>query len=107
MKNIFSVRGILGILLVLSVLFAFAATYYKIKVWGFSAVPNEKTEVWTIDAHISFKPTGKPIEISLAVPSGNGGYKILSEDAAIFDIFVFIRLCLNEAPLFKNVKHKR
>ena len=80
MKNIFSVRGILGILLGISVLFAIVATYYKIKVWGFSVIPNEKSEVWTIDAHISFKPTGKPIEISLAVPHTNGGYKILSED---------------------------
>lgn len=80
MKKFFSVRGVLGILLGLSVLFAIVATYYKIKVWGFSIIPNEKSEVWTIDAHISFKPTGKPIEISLAVPNVNGGYKILSED---------------------------
>ena len=80
MKNIFSVRGVLGILLGVSILFAAVATYYKIKVWGFSAVPNEKTEVWTIDARISFKPTGKPIEISLSTPSINGGYKVLSED---------------------------
>ena len=80
MKNIFSVRGVLGILLGISILFAAVATYYKIKVWGFSAVPNEKTEVWTIDARISFKPTGKPIEISLSTPSINGGYKVLSED---------------------------
>lgn len=80
MKNIFSVRGVLGILLVISVLFAAWATYYKIKVWGFSIIPNEKSEVWTIDAHISFKPTGKPIEVSLAIPPADGGYKILSED---------------------------
>ena len=80
MKNIFSVRGVLGILLGFSILFAAVATYYKIKAWGFSVVPNEKTEVWTIDARISFKPTGKPIEISLSTPSINGGYKVLSED---------------------------
>ena len=80
MKNIFSVRGILGILLGLSVLFAIWATYYKNKVWGFSFVPNEKSEVWTIDARISFKPTGKPIEISLSTPNVSGAYKILSED---------------------------
>jgi len=80
MKNIFSVRGILGILLGLSVVFSALATYYKIKVWGFSVIPSEKSEVWTIDAHISFKPTGKPVEISLSTPDANGGYKILSED---------------------------
>lgn len=80
MKNIFSVRGVLGILLGLSVLFAGIATYYKITVWGFSVFPSEKSEVWTIDAHISFKPTKDAIEISLATPSADGGYKILSED---------------------------
>lgn len=81
MKSIFSVRGVLGILLGLSIFFAAAATYYKIKVWGFGAVPSAKSEVWTIDARISFKPTGAPIEVSLSIPSAaNGGYKILSED---------------------------
>ena len=83
MKNIFSVRGVLGILLGLSVLFAGIATYYKITVWGFSVFPSEKSEVWTIDAHISFKPTKDAIEISLATPSADGGYKILSEDKGI------------------------
>lgn len=80
MKNIFSVRGILGILLGISVLFSAYATYYKITAWGFSIIPSEKTDVWTIDAHISFKPTTGPIEISLAVPNTDGGYKVLSED---------------------------
>lgn len=80
MKNIFSVRGVLGILLGLSVVFAIVATYYKITVWGFSFVPSERSDVWTIDAHISFKPTGTPIEISLSTPDNSGGYKVLSED---------------------------
>lgn len=103
MKNILSVRGILGILLGLSVLFAVAATCYKIKVWGFSVIPNEKSEVWTIDAHISFKPTGKPIEISLATPHANGGYKILSEDviASGYDVRKDVennRMIIKSAP---------
>lgn len=80
MKNLLSVRGILGILLGISVLFASFATYYKISVWGFSVIPTEKSEVWTVDANISFKPTGAPIEISLATPRTDGSYKILSED---------------------------
>ncbi|MBR1601167.1 MAG: UUP1 family membrane protein [Alphaproteobacteria bacterium] len=80
MKNILSVRGVLGVLLGISVLFAAIATYYKITVWGFSILPSEKTDVWTIDAHISFKPTNSAIEISLATPSAGKGYKILSED---------------------------
>lgn len=80
MKKIFSVRGILGILLFLSIIFATAATYYKINVWGFSFKPNKKSEVWTVDAHISFEPDGQPVEISLSTPSLSEKYKILSED---------------------------
>ena len=80
MKKIFSVRGILGILLVCSIFFASYATYYKIENWGFSINPKEKTDVWTVDAHISFIPTGEPIEVSLSTPKISDEYKILSED---------------------------
>lgn len=79
-KKIFSVRGILAICLGLSVLFAGYATYYKVKHWGFGLKPREGTEVWTVDAHISFKPTGEPIEVALSTPRLGAEYKILSED---------------------------
>lgn len=80
MKSIFSVRKILVTLLIVSIIFAAIATYYKIAVWGFSFHPGTHTDVWTIDAHISFKPTGKPIKVSLAIPRNSNEYKILSED---------------------------
>jgi hypothetical protein len=80
MKKFLTVRGVLGILLFLSTVFASVATYYKITHWGFSFVPNQKSDVWTVDAHISFKPTGDPIEVSLATPSMSAAYKIFSED---------------------------
>lgn len=80
MKKVFSVRGLLGVGLLLATLFAVAVTYYKITVWGFSVKPSEQTDIWTIDAHISFKPDGNPIEISLAAPRIGTEYKILSED---------------------------
>jgi len=79
-KKIFSVRGVLAICLVLAVIFAGFATYYKIAHWGFSFKPRAGTDVWTVDAHISFIPTGEPIEISLSTPRLNSAYKILSED---------------------------
>lgn len=82
MKKLLSVRFVLGVLLFLSILFATAATYYKIVYWGFGFSPNKKTEVWTIDAKITFVPNGEPIEISFAVPRTQQGYKILSEDVA-------------------------
>ena len=81
MKKIFSVRGILSILLILSIIAACIATYCKITLWGFSINPREKTDVWTIDAHISFTPIqGENIEVKLSTPKVSESYKILSED---------------------------
>ncbi|MBP5352873.1 MAG: UUP1 family membrane protein [Alphaproteobacteria bacterium] len=80
MKRFFSVNAVLTTLLVLSIIFAAAATYYKITYWGFSFKPSERTDVWTIDAKVSFVPNGDPIDVSLSLPSVQQGYKILSED---------------------------
>lgn len=80
MKKLYSVRGILTVFLVITVVFALAMTWYKIAVWGFSFRPSAKSTVWTVDAHISFKPSGDPIEVSLSKPSAGPAYKILSED---------------------------
>lgn len=80
MKKIFSVRGVLVVLLLLTTFFSVWATYYKINYWGFSLNPNKETDVWTVDAHISFEPTGDDIEVSLSIPSISEEYRILSED---------------------------
>ena len=80
LKKIFSVRGVLTFLLLVSVAIASVATYYKIVYWGFSFRPQDKTNVWTVDAHVSFKPTGDPIEVSLSTPRISKEYKILSTD---------------------------
>lgn len=79
-KKILSVRGILTLFLILSIILAGIATYYKIAYWGFSFKPQKQSDVWTVDAHISFQPTGEPIEVSLSIPSISNEYKILSED---------------------------
>lgn len=81
MKKIFSVRGILTVFLLVSITLASVATYCKIAYWGFSFNPKEKTDVWTIDAHISFTPvSGEKIAVELSTPRLSEGYKILSED---------------------------
>lgn len=89
MKKFFSVRGILSILLLLSIIWASVATYYKVVHWGFSPDPKLSSDIWIVDARISFKPTGKPIKISLSVPKISNEYKILSEDiiATGYDFF--------------------
>lgn len=80
MKKFLSVRYVLSALLFLSIVWASIATYYKVKHWGFSFDPKLSSNVWIVDAHISFKPTGAPISISLSVPKIRNEYKILSED---------------------------
>lgn len=81
MKKIFSTRGILTVFLLISTVLALFATYLKIAYWGFSFNPKERTDVWTIDAHISFTPNeGENIMVELSTPHLNEGYKILSED---------------------------
>lgn len=81
MKKLFSVRGILTVFLIISIVLAAVATYCKIAYWGFSFNPKEKTDVWTIDAHISFAPLlNENIEVKLSTPHLSEGYKILSED---------------------------
>lgn len=76
----FTVRKVLTFFLLVSLAFAAFSAYYKIKYWGFDFRPNRTTKVWNIDAQITFKPTGEPIKVSLAVPTAGKDFKILNED---------------------------
>lgn len=80
LKKFKSVRFILSLFLILSIGFAGYSIYYKTRYWGFSLTPKKLTDVWTIEAHISFNPTGDPIRISLATPAENENFKILEQD---------------------------
>lgn len=80
LKKFASVRFVLSILLLLSILFAGYSIYYKVKYWGFNFAPRQNSDVWTIEAHISFAPNGDPIKVSLATPYNNNAYKILDEN---------------------------
>ena len=50
------------------------------KYWGFSVSPKAVTDVWTVDAKISFNALGEKVQVSLAVPNDKDGFKILSEE---------------------------
>lgn len=80
MKSFFTIRKVLTFFLILSIAFTGYSAYYKIKYWGFGIEPHASSDVWIIDAHISFKPTGEPISVSLASPSMGEEFKILNED---------------------------
>ena len=80
LKKFRSVRFALSVLLLLSLFYALISAYYKINYWGFSFSPKQNTNVWAIEAHISFVADGSPINVSLAIPSKNKGFKILEEN---------------------------
>ena len=82
-----SVRILLSIGLLLSIIITAYSAYYKIKYWGFNLTPKQKTAVWTVEAHVSFTPTGENIKVSIARPSPSKEFKVLNRcghQSAIF-----------------------
>ena len=79
-KKFLTVRIGLTIGLICSIIFAAYSMYYKIEYWGLSFNPKQKTNVWTIEAHVSFMPTGEPIKVSIATPTISDDFKILDEN---------------------------
>lgn len=80
MKNFFSVRLFITIMLLISLGFASYSMYYKIKYWGFSLSPKQNSNVWSIEAHVRFTADSSPVNVSLGIPSANKGFKILEEN---------------------------
>ncbi len=80
LANFFTVRKVLTYLLLLSIVYAAYGIYYKVKYWGFSLTPKNVTDVWRIDAKISFVPVDKNVHVEFATPGENENFNILSED---------------------------
>ncbi len=80
LKNLFTVRKVLTFCLLLSITYAAYSIYYKVKYWGFTLSPKQVTDVWTVDAKISFTAAEGDVRVSLAVPRDNDSFKILSEE---------------------------
>ena len=78
--NFFTVRKILSLCLLCSIVYAAYSIYYKVKYWGFSLTPKDVTDVWRIDAKISFKPISNKVKIALTIPDKNENFNILSEE---------------------------
>lgn len=68
---------ILGLLLAL--LFAGCGIFYKINYLDFSLIPQKKTPVWKVEAHLTFHPTEKESKITFARPNHETHFKILDE----------------------------
>jgi len=82
MKQFFNVRKVLFLMLFLSAALTIYATWYKIKYWGFDFKPNATTDVWVVDAHISFNAAGGPVRVELSTPNADSKFKVLHEDVS-------------------------
>lgn len=80
LSNFFTVRKTLTYLLILSIIYTAYSIHYKIKYWGFSFSPKETTDIWTVDAKISFTAIEDKVRAILSIPSPKNNFKILSEE---------------------------
>lgn len=79
-SKFFTIRKVLSLLLLLSIIYAGYSIHYKVKYWGFTYSPKAMTDIWVVDAKISFNAIAEDVNVSFGVPSGNEGFKILSEE---------------------------
>ncbi|MBR6327272.1 MAG: UUP1 family membrane protein [Alphaproteobacteria bacterium] len=79
MKKFFNVRRVLSIFLLLSIAWTLYAGWYKIAFWGFDLRPDATTDMFMVDAHITFKAHGKPVKVVLSTPHGYSKFKIFNE----------------------------
>jgi hypothetical protein len=55
-------------------------TAYKTYELGLPLTPMQNTDVWTLQAQVSFEGTGKPAKLSLFIPENTPGFMLLDED---------------------------
>lgn len=60
----------------------FGLAFYKYFSLGFPLLPGQYQEVWTLESKVSFKPTGGPVDVSLALPQSQAGWMLLDEHFA-------------------------
>ncbi|MFC5051396.1 inactive transglutaminase family protein [Rubritalea spongiae] len=60
------------------------ATYKCISI-GYPFFPKEQTEVWAIEAKLSFQAEGGPVKVKFAVPGEYGKLRVLEESGASSD----------------------
>jgi hypothetical protein len=58
---------------------------YKRYSIGYPFFPKEKTEVWTIEAKLSFQANGDPVKVKFAVPGEQRQFGVLEESGASSD----------------------
>jgi len=59
---------------------ALSLVFYKARVLGFPVVPQAQTQVWTIEAAVSFEPGPAAVKATLHIPGLTPGYSLLDEN---------------------------
>ena len=54
--------------------------YYKWTYIGLPLIPNQKTEVWILQAKLSFKGNNKPVKVNFHIPHHTPGFEKIEED---------------------------
>ncbi|MBB6094337.1 hypothetical protein HNQ60_003218 [Povalibacter uvarum] len=72
-------RHIYFLAAVLTVL-ALSMFAYKAKMLGFPVMPQQQTQIWTIEAAVSFTPGPAAVKATLRIPSLTPGYSLMDEN---------------------------
>jgi hypothetical protein len=62
------------------VLLALSVFAYKVFLLGFPVVPDETTEVWTVEARIAFEALPGSLKVSLEIPTLTPGFTVFEEN---------------------------
>jgi hypothetical protein len=53
---------------------------YRLLVLDFPLVPEAKTSIWNIEAHLTFEAGGKPVKVSMFIPRNSRRFTIVDEN---------------------------
>lgn len=56
------------------------ATWYKMTALGLPITADSTTQIWTVEARISFQADGGPSQVNFNIPHNPPGFNVLSED---------------------------
>jgi len=62
------------------ILIGASVTWYKLDVLGLPLLPNAETDIWTVEARVTFDADGGPVQGNFFIPNNPPGFNVLGED---------------------------
>ena len=73
-------RGTHGVMLAVAlILIGLAIFAWKVRAFGFPVMPEEKSEVWTVQVELPVDPGNGPVKVSMKLPTRTPGYALSDE----------------------------